>query len=153
MFLSHGILIKKGKPFETPCLFKSIFLPFLNRCSSPARLSSFFSIFYTKNISLRLCRPALFCENYLDTSFCVTYIGGAMKTQMMQFRVNDEEKALIEKCAKKAGMTVSEYIRACMLMEMVVDREMQALKIIGRTIGMKAMDALSRRLKANPILD
>lgn len=76
-----------------------------------------------------------------------------MKTQMMQFRVNEEEKALIEKCAKKAGMTVSEYIRACMLMEMVVDGELQALKIIGRTIGMKAMDALSRRLKANPILD
>lgn len=73
-----------------------------------------------------------------------------MKTQMMQFRVNDEEKALIEKCAKKSGMTVSEYIRACMLMEMVVDGEFQALKIIGRTIGMKAMDALSRRLKTNP---
>ena len=42
-----------------------------------------------------------------------------MKTQMMQFRVNDEERALIEKCAKKAGMTVAEYIRACMHMEMV----------------------------------
>lgn len=26
-----------------------------------------------------------------------------MKTTMMQFRVNDEEKALIEKCAKKEG--------------------------------------------------
>ena len=97
----------------------------------------------------------------LDTSFTVTYnasftmayIGGVMKTQMMQFRVTDEEKDLIEKCAKKARMTVSEYIRACMLMEMVVDGEMQALKIIGRTIGMKAMDALSRRLKANPTLD
>jgi hypothetical protein len=50
-------------------------------------------------------------------------------------------------------MTVSEYIRACMLMEMVVDGELQALKIIGRTIGMKAMDALSRRLKATPVLD
>lgn len=87
------------------------------------------------------------------TSLIVTYTGGVMKTQMMQFRVNDEEKALIEKCAKKGGMTVSEYIRACMLMEMVVDGELQALKIIGRTIGMKAMDALSRRLKANPILD
>ena len=72
-----------------------------------------------------------------------------MKTQMMQFRVNDEEKALIENCAKKAGMTVSEYIRACMLMEMVVDGEVQALKIIGRAIGMKAMDALSRRLKGS----
>ncbi|MDZ4733655.1 MAG: DUF6290 family protein [Nitrospirota bacterium] len=74
-----------------------------------------------------------------------------MQTQMMQFRVNDEEKALIEKCAKKAGMTVSEYIRACMLMEMVVDGEIQALKIIGRTIGMKAMDSLSRRLKSKPV--
>ncbi len=43
-----------------------------------------------------------------------------MKAQMMQFRVNDEEKVLLVKCAKKAGMTVSEYIRACMLMGMVV---------------------------------
>jgi len=76
-----------------------------------------------------------------------------MKTTMMQFRVNDEEKALIEKCAKKEGMTVSEYIRASMLMSMVMDGEVQALKIIGRTIGMKAMDALSRRLKANPVAD
>ena len=76
-----------------------------------------------------------------------------MKTQMMQFRVNDQEKALIEKCAANADMTVSEYIRASMLMQMVVDGEMHALKIVGRTIGIKAMDALSRRLKAKPILD
>lgn len=76
-----------------------------------------------------------------------------MKTQMMQFRVNEEEKALIEKCAEKSHMTVSEYIRASMLMQMVVDGEMQALKIVGRTIGIKAMDALSRRLKAKPMLD
>lgn len=74
-----------------------------------------------------------------------------MKTTMMQFRVNDEEKKLIEDCAKKQGMTVSEYIRASMLMSMVMDGEVQALKIIGRTIGMKAMDALSRRLKGTAI--
>ena len=73
-----------------------------------------------------------------------------MKTTMMQFRVAEDEKALIEKCAKNAKMTVSEYIRACMLMEMVVDGEMQALRIVGRTIGMKAMAALSRRLKTAP---
>ena len=76
-----------------------------------------------------------------------------MKTSMMQFRVNEEEKALIEKCAEDQSMTVSEYIRASMLMSMVMDGEVQALKIIGRTIGMKAMDALSRRLKANPTAD
>jgi hypothetical protein len=33
-----------------------------------------------------------------------------MKTQMMQFRVNDEEKALIEKCAEKAGGSGSENL-------------------------------------------
>lgn len=76
-----------------------------------------------------------------------------MKTTMMQFRVAEDEKALIEKCAKKQGMTVSEYIRASLLMEMVIDGEVQALKIIGRTIGMKAMDALSRRLKTSPVVD
>jgi len=76
-----------------------------------------------------------------------------MKTHTVQIRATDEEKALIEKCAKKAGMTVSEYIRACMLMDMAVDGEIQALKIIGGTIGMKAMDALRRRLKAAPTTD
>ena len=74
-----------------------------------------------------------------------------MKTQMMQFRVNDEEKELIEKCAKKAGMEVADYIRVSLLMEMVIAGEVQAIKIIGRRIGMKAMDALSRRLKDNPM--
>jgi hypothetical protein len=68
---------------------------------------------------------------------------------MMQFRVNGEEKSLIEKCAKKEGMNVSEYIRASMLMSMVMDGEMQALKIIGRTIGLKAMDSLNRRLRTS----
>lgn len=76
-----------------------------------------------------------------------------MKTQMMQFRVDQEEKALIEKCAQKAGMTVSEYIRACMLMEMVIDGEVAALRIIGRTIGMKAMDALKKRLSRDLVAE
>jgi hypothetical protein len=70
-----------------------------------------------------------------------------MKTQMMQFRVTDEEKALIEKCAAKAGMTVTEYIRASMLMEMIIDGEPKALKIVGRVLGEKAFAVLSRRVK------
>lgn len=31
--------------------------------------------------------------------------GGRVKTRMMQFSVNEEEKTLIEKCAKTLGMT------------------------------------------------
>ena len=33
-----------------------------------------------------------------STSLTLTYTGGPMKTQMLQFRVTDKEKDLIEKC-------------------------------------------------------
>jgi hypothetical protein len=67
-----------------------------------------------------------------------------MKTQIMQFRVTEQEKSMIEKCAKKMDMTVAEYIRACMLMEMAIDGEVEAFKIIGQSIGNKARLALQK---------
>ena len=69
-----------------------------------------------------------------------------MKTLMMQFRVTEEEKALIAKCAEKADLTVSQYIRSCMLMEMMMDGELEAVKIIGRALGEKAREALRKHL-------
>jgi hypothetical protein len=42
-------------------------------------------------------------------------------------------------------MSVSEYVRACLLMEMVLDGEMQAIKIVASTIGRKAVKALQKR--------
>ena len=38
-----------------------------------------------------------------------------------------------------------------MLMEMMIDGEVQAMKIIGLALGVKAMDALRRRLKATAV--
>jgi hypothetical protein len=75
-----------------------------------------------------------------------------MKTQMMQFRCTEEEKELIEKCAKNTGTDTATYIRMSLLISMVMDGEVKALKIIGQRLGMRAMDALSRRLKENPAL-
>ena len=37
--------------------------------------------------------------------------------------------------------------------QMVIDGEMQTLRINGRTLGMKAMDTLNRRLEAKPVLE
>ena len=74
-----------------------------------------------------------------------------MKTQMMQFRCTDEEKELIEKCAKNVG-TDTAYIRMSLLISMVMDGEVKALKIIGQRLGMRAMDVLGRRLKDNSTL-
>jgi ApbE superfamily uncharacterized protein (UPF0280 family) len=68
-----------------------------------------------------------------------------IKSEMMQFKVFPQERLLIEKCAKKQKMTVSEYIRASLLMEMVLDGEVGAMKIVAGTIGRKAVKALQKR--------
>jgi ApbE superfamily uncharacterized protein (UPF0280 family) len=67
------------------------------------------------------------------------------KSELMQFKVFPEERKLIEKCAAKQNMTVSEYIRASLLMEMVLDGEIGAMKIVAGTIGRKAVKALQKR--------
>lgn len=67
------------------------------------------------------------------------------KSELMQFKVFPEERTLIEHCARKQKMTVSEYIRASLLMEMVLDGEVGAMKIVAGTIGRKAVKALQKR--------
>lgn len=67
------------------------------------------------------------------------------RTELMQFKVTPEERELITRCAKRQKMTVSDYVRACLLMEMVLDGELQALKIVATTIGQKAVKALHKR--------
>lgn len=67
------------------------------------------------------------------------------RSELMQFKVTPQERALIEKCAKKQDASVSEYVRGCLLMEMVLDGEMQAIKIVASTIGRKAVKALQKR--------
>lgn len=69
------------------------------------------------------------------------------KTEVMQFRVTGREKVLIEKCARKVKMTVSDYVRVCMLMEMIVDGEMEAVKIVATTVSRKAIDGLKRKMQ------
>lgn len=68
-----------------------------------------------------------------------------VRSELMQFKVTPQERALIEKCARNQAMSVSEYVRASLLMEMVLDGEMQAIKIVATTIGRKAVKALHKR--------
>ena len=67
-----------------------------------------------------------------------------MKTQMMQFRVSEEEKALIEKCAKKQNLTVAQYIRGSMVMQMLLEGEAAAVKVVGRALGDKAREVFRK---------
>jgi uncharacterized protein (DUF1778 family) len=63
----------------------------------------------------------------------------------MQFKVTPKEKELIETCAKKQGDTVSEYVRAAVLMDMILEGNVGAMKIAVDTIGRKAVQLLNKR--------
>lgn len=69
----------------------------------------------------------------------------SLRSELMQFKVETEMRKLIEKCAKKQQMTVSQYVRGCVLMEMILDGEVGAMKIAAQTIGRKAVQALQKR--------
>jgi uncharacterized protein (DUF1778 family) len=68
-----------------------------------------------------------------------------VRSELMQFKVTPQERKLIERCAQKEKTTVSDYIRGSLLMEMVLDGEIEALKIIATTIGRKAVKAMQKR--------
>ena len=70
---------------------------------------------------------------------------GASRTELMQFKVTSEERKLIEKTAKKQGCTVSEYVRSAVLMDMILEGEVGAMKIVVNTIGRKAVQLLRKR--------
>jgi len=67
------------------------------------------------------------------------------RTELMQFKVTPEERKLIEKVAQKQGMTVSEYVRAAVIMDMVLEGEVGAMKVVVDSIGRKAVQVLRKR--------
>lgn len=70
---------------------------------------------------------------------------GPSRTELMQFKVTPKERELIEACAKKQGDTVSEYVRAAVLMDMILEGNVGAMKIAVDTIGRKAVQLLTKR--------
>jgi len=63
----------------------------------------------------------------------------------MQFKVTPKERELIEKCADKQGLSVSEYVRAAVIMDMILEGNVGAMKIAVDTIGRKAVQVLRKR--------
>lgn len=70
---------------------------------------------------------------------------GPSRTELMQFKVTTEERKLIEKTAKKQGGTVSDYVRSAVMMDMILEGEVGAMKIVVNTIGRKAVQLLRKR--------
>ena len=70
---------------------------------------------------------------------------GPSRTELMQFKVTPKERELIEKSAKKQNLSVSEYVRAAVIMDMILEGNVGAMKIAVDTIGRKAVQVLRKR--------
>ena len=68
------------------------------------------------------------------------------KTQTLQFKVTEQERRLIEKCAADEGTTVSKYVRGAVLMSMVMDGKADAIKIVAKEVGEKAFGVVRQKL-------
>ena len=60
---------------------------------------------------------------------------------------NAYEKKVSEDFVRKRGDTVSEYVRSAIIMDMVLEGEVKAMKIVVDTIGRKAVQLLNKRAK------
>ena len=68
------------------------------------------------------------------------------KSETLQFKVNEQERRLIEKCAQEEGTTVSKYVRGAVLMSMVMDGKTEAIKIVAREVGEKVFGVVRQKL-------
>jgi hypothetical protein len=85
----------------------------------------------------RLCYK-LACKKI--TNYLVT-IGGA-KMPMITFEATEEEKRVIEKLAKKEGSSISEYVRGCVYMDLLLSGDMTAFRVFSKRLGEKARERL-----------
>jgi hypothetical protein len=72
--------------------------------------------------------------------------GDDTKTETLQFKVTEQERKLIERCASDEGTTVSKYVRGAVLISMVFDGKAEAIKIVARDVGEKAFAAVRQKL-------
>jgi hypothetical protein len=63
--------------------------------------------------------------------------------QVFTIKFTKAEKALLEKRAKKAGVTEADHLRACMVMDALVAGDVEALKVVGGTLR----EILAERIK------
>ena len=68
------------------------------------------------------------------------------RTETLQFKVTEQERKLIEQCAREEGTTVSKYVRGAVLMSMVMDGKAEAIKIVAREVGEKAFGVVRQKL-------
>ena len=63
---------------------------------------------------------------------------------VVNFKVTAAEQKMIERNAKKAGMTVSDYVRTTLYLDMVMAGDLEAVRLVGG----KLRDRLAEKVKS-----
>lgn len=74
-----------------------------------------------------------------------------MRTETLQFKVSEQERKLIEKCAKDEATTVSRFVRGSVLLQMAMEGNGEAVKIIAREVGEKAYAEFRRKFMSSKV--
>jgi uncharacterized protein (DUF1778 family) len=53
---------------------------------------------------------------------------------MVTFEATEDEKALIERAAKKSDMSVSDFVRSCVYFDLLASGDVQALRLFSRRL-------------------
>ena len=61
---------------------------------------------------------------------------------MITFEATEDEKRVIEKLAKKDKMTVSQYVRCCVYMDLLFSGDLEALRVFSTRFRDKVLDHL-----------
>ena len=53
---------------------------------------------------------------------------------MITFEATEEEKSLIDKAAKKSGMSVSDFVRSCVYFDLLASGDVRALRLLSHRL-------------------
>jgi hypothetical protein len=85
------------------------------------------------------------CLGFVTNQFVVTrtfVIRRIIDMPMVTFEATDDEKRVIEKLAKKDHLSISQYVRGCVYMDLLFSGDVDALKVVGKRVKDKTMERL-----------
>ncbi len=71
------------------------------------------------------------------------------KEELLAFRVNTQEKKMIERAARRNKMDVSDYVRSCVYFDLVMEGDVEALKLTAAGVR-RAVATRLKQLMGSP---
>lgn len=70
----------------------------------------------------------------------------AMQRSLLSFAPGKELEKMIQQRAKQQGITVSEYIREAIILELFFSGDLEAMKFVVKRVGRRAKDLLLEKV-------